>query len=75
MKTPPLCKCQQCGSACLWISTLCSNCIRKIEDAQKLEEAREGELVIDWKRLDENRPEDVARDHMPLTTEIQKFTP
>ena len=75
MSIPPLCKCQQCGSACLWISTLCSNCIREIEDAQKLEESQRppqveeaGEPFIDWKRLDENRPEDVARDHIPLTT-------
>lgn len=39
MKTPPLCKCQKCGNACLWISTLCSSCIREIEEQQKAEEA------------------------------------
>ena len=53
MSIPPLCKCQKCGSACLWICTLCSNCIREIEEAMKLEESA---AYLEWARTyDEQR--------------------
>lgn len=63
MKAPPLCKCQKCGNACLWITTLCSACIREIEDQQKAEEATENHpSLFGFKmQVDHRLPDGVAQ--------------